>query len=57
MMVCFLLLALMHPGRALVGPDSELPRKSRAEKKADKSAKKEEKADRKARKEKSYETE
>lgn len=47
MMVCFLLLAIMHPGRALVGPDSELPKKTRAEKKADK----------KARKDANYETE
>lgn len=41
MMVCFLLLAIMHPGRFLVGPDSEIPKKTRKEKKAEKKAKKE----------------
>lgn len=39
MMICLVLLAIMHPGRALVGMDSELPRMTRAEKKAAKEAK------------------
>jgi hypothetical protein len=43
MMVALLILAIWHPGRTLVGPDSEFPRKTRAEKKAEKQAKKEEK--------------
>ena len=48
MMVCLLLLAIVHPGRSLQGPDSEFPKKSRKEKKAAKQAKKDEKAMRKA---------
>jgi len=47
MMVCLLLLAIIHPGRSLQGPDSEFPKKSRKEKKAEKQAKKDEKAMRK----------
>lgn len=47
MMVCFLLLAVVHPGRSLVGPDSEILKKTRKEKKAAE----------KARKEANYETE
>lgn len=50
--MCLLLLALMHPGRLLRGPNADLPhvpRKERkAAKKAKKVAKKEEKAQRKA---------
>lgn len=33
MMVALLLLVIFHPGRFLVGPDSEFPKLSRAEKK------------------------
>lgn len=33
MMVAFLVLAIFHPGRFLVGPDSEIPKISRLEKK------------------------
>ncbi|SPQ23522.1 188dcaef-3bc2-413c-a467-a8a255d564fa [Thermothielavioides terrestris] len=40
MMVALLLLAIYHPGRYLVGPDSEFPRLSRKEKKALKCEKK-----------------
>jgi len=47
MMVCLLLLAIIHPGRSLQGPDSRFPKKSRKEKKAAKQAKKDEKAMRK----------
>lgn len=47
MMICLLILSIMHPGRTLVGPDSELPKKSRAEKKAEKAKKKAEKASKK----------
>jgi hypothetical protein len=43
MVVALLILAIFHPGRSLVGPDSHFPRKTREEKKADKEAKKEEK--------------
>jgi hypothetical protein len=43
MIVALLILAIFHPGRTLVGPDSEFPRKTRAEKKAEKQAKKDEK--------------
>lgn len=45
MMVAILLLAVFHPGRSLVGPESEFPKMSRKEKKA---AKKERKAAKKA---------
>ncbi|EOD51650.1 putative rta1 domain protein [Neofusicoccum parvum UCRNP2] len=48
MMVAMLLLVVFHPGRSLVGPESEFPRLSRKEKKA---AKKEKKAAKKADKE------
>lgn len=48
MMTAILLLAIIHPGRILVGPESEFPRKTRAEKKAEKRAKKEAKASKKA---------
>lgn len=41
MMVALLILAIFHPGRYLVGPDSEFVRLSRKEKKAAKQAKKE----------------
>lgn len=47
MMICLLILSIMHPGRMLFGPDSELPKKSRAEKKAEKARKKAEKASKK----------
>ncbi|KAL2132508.1 hypothetical protein VTI74DRAFT_3727 [Chaetomium olivicolor] len=40
MMVALLILAIFHPGRFLVGPDSEFPRVSRKEKKARKREKK-----------------
>lgn len=40
MMVALLLLAIYHPGRYLVGPESEFPRVSREEKKARKREKK-----------------
>ncbi|OJD31022.1 rta1 domain protein [Diplodia corticola] len=45
MMVALLLLAVFHPGRSLVGPESEFPKMSRKEKKA---AKRERKAEKKA---------
>ncbi|KAB2575108.1 Rta1 domain protein [Lasiodiplodia theobromae] len=45
MMVAILLLAVFHPGRFLVGPESEFPKMSRKEKKA---AKKERRAAKKA---------
>lgn len=53
MMVCLLALAIIHPGRTLVGPDSNLPRKTRAQKKAEKAEKKAEKRARKAMNQKS----
>jgi hypothetical protein len=40
MMVTLLILAIIHPGRYLVGPDSEFPHVSRKEKKALKQEKK-----------------
>ena len=40
MMAALLILAIFHPGRYLVGPDSEFPRLSRKEKKAAKQEKK-----------------
>lgn len=43
MMVAILILAVIHPGRYLVGPESEFPKKSRKERKAEKKAKKAEK--------------
>ncbi|GAB1318302.1 RTA1 like protein-domain-containing protein [Madurella fahalii] len=48
MMVALLILAIYHPGRYLVGPDSEFPRLSRKEKKA---AKREKKAAKREKKE------
>jgi hypothetical protein len=39
MMLALLLLAAVHPGRTLVGPDAEFPKKSRADKRADKAEK------------------
>ncbi|CAK7235066.1 hypothetical protein SBRCBS47491_009163 [Sporothrix bragantina] len=48
MAICLLLLAVMHPGRLLTGPDADLPHMSRKEKKAAKQAKKQEKAQLKA---------
>ncbi|KAK7732986.1 hypothetical protein SLS57_000930 [Botryosphaeria dothidea] len=48
MMVAILVLAVFHPGRSLVGPESEFPRLSRKEKKA---LKAERKAAKKAKKE------
>lgn len=48
MMVALLLLAIFHPGRYLVGPESEFPRLSRKEKKAAKKEKKEAKNEMKA---------
>lgn len=52
MMVAILLLAVFHPGRSLVGPESEFPKMSRKEKKA---AKKERKAAKKAMKQTKFE--
>lgn len=46
MMICLVVLAVMHPGRTLVGPDSEW---TRADRKMEKAARKAEKAARKAR--------
>ncbi|KAK4997654.1 hypothetical protein LTR28_013910 [Elasticomyces elasticus] len=43
-MLAILVLVIWHPGRTLVGPDSEFPRLSRAEKKALKLGKREMKA-------------
>lgn len=43
-------MCLWHPGRTLVGPDSEFPKLSRKEKKAIKKAKKAEKLELKAKK-------
>lgn len=40
MMVALLILAIWHPGRYLVGPDSEFPKVSRKEKKAAKAERK-----------------
>jgi hypothetical protein len=48
MMTALLILAIFHPGRTLVGPDSEFPKLSRKEKKALKAAKKEAKKEEKA---------
>lgn len=48
MFLALLILNIFHPGRVLVGPDSEFPRLSRAEKKKLKQEKKAEKAARKA---------
>jgi hypothetical protein len=41
MMVALLILAIWHPGRSLVGPDSQFPKETKAEKKAERAAKKE----------------
>lgn len=35
MMVCLLILAVMHPGRVLLGPNANLPKMTRAQKKAE----------------------
>lgn len=43
MMIALLILAIFHPGRYLVGPESEFPKISRKEKKAMKMARREEK--------------
>ena len=52
MMLAILILAVFHPGRTLVGVDSEFPRLTRKEKKAIKKAKKDaKKADKEAKKE------
>lgn len=40
MMACLLLLSIMHPGRILAGPGSDFPKKTRAERKAEKAEKK-----------------
>ncbi|KAF2815906.1 uncharacterized protein BDZ99DRAFT_484717 [Mytilinidion resinicola] len=48
MMLAVLVLAVGHPGRVLVGPESHFPSLSRKEKRAAKRAKKAEKAERKA---------
>ena len=40
MMIALLILAVTHPGRYLVGPESEFPQMSRKEKKARKQEKK-----------------
>jgi hypothetical protein len=48
MMVALLVLAIFHPGRYLIGPESSFPRKTRAEKKAEKATKKETKAQKKS---------
>lgn len=50
MMVCLLILTIMHPGRILAGPESDFPKKTRAEKKAEKAQKKADKAEKKAQK-------
>lgn len=44
MLVALLVLCIFHPGRFLVGPESEFPRLSRKEKKAIKKEKKAQKA-------------
>jgi len=46
-MVCLVILAVVHPGLSLQGPQSHFPKKSRQEKRAEKRAKKEEKMRRK----------
>jgi hypothetical protein len=48
MMLAFLVLALFHPGRFLVGPDSEFPKLTRAEQRAQKAQRKAEKMEMKA---------
>jgi hypothetical protein len=45
-----LIMNIFHPGRYLVGPESEFPRKTRAEKKAEKAKKKQEKRENKEQK-------
>lgn len=47
MMAALLILAIYHPGRYLVGPESEFPKKSRRQKKAEKAELKEAKRNRK----------
>lgn len=47
MMVALLILAVLHPGRYLIGPESEFPRLSRKEKKALKEEKKAQKQEKK----------
>lgn len=44
MAICLLVLAIRHPGHLLTGPNANLPRRSRKEKKAAKAAKKQSKA-------------
>lgn len=50
MLIALILLNIFHPGRVLVGPDSDFPRLNRAEKKRLKQEKKERKDARKAEK-------
>lgn len=50
MALALILLNLLHPGMVLRGPDSEFPKRTRAEKKAAKQQKKREKQEKKARK-------
>jgi len=54
MALALYLLSLVHPARTLVGPDSEFPKLTRAEKKLAKQMKKDEKREMKAAKERSY---
>lgn len=48
MFIACVIMNIWHPGRYLVGPESEFPRLSRAEKKALKKVKKQKKVDEKA---------
>lgn len=48
MMIALLILAIWHPGRYMIGPESEFPKKSRKEKKKEKQEKKQQKLDEKA---------
>ena len=55
MMVALLILAVWHPGRFLLGPDSEFDKgPSRSERKASKAASKEERRSKKERRNSSY---
>jgi hypothetical protein len=47
MIVAFLILAIFHPGRFLVGPESEIPKMSKYEKKQQKRDRKAAKSSRK----------
>lgn len=47
MMIALLIIAIYHPGRYLVGPESEFPKKSRKQRKAEKAEKKEAKRNKK----------